>query len=91
MDRPDLAPPLCVGGEVTRTLFSWQAASAGYAQSMHEIGTMHYLGDGVEPDSDEAVRWFRRAAELGVSGSMYLLRECLLAGEARTRSTRDET
>ena len=34
---------------------------------MHEIGTMHYLGDGVEPDSDEAVRWFRRAAELGVS------------------------
>lgn len=52
---------------------------------------MHYLGDGVEPDSDEAVRWFRRAAELGVSGSMYLLGECLLAGEARARCTRDET
>ena len=42
-------------------------------------------------DSDEAVRWFRRAAELGVSGSMYLLGECLLAGEARARCTRDET
>ncbi|EOD10922.1 hypothetical protein EMIHUDRAFT_215224 [Emiliania huxleyi CCMP1516] len=53
---------------------SWDAASAGYAQSMHEIGTMHYLGDGVEPDSDEAgtkqdtasaLGWFAAAGELG--------------------------
>lgn len=58
-----------------------QAAQAGYAQSMHEIGTMHYLGDGLPEDMPEAVRWFRRAAECGISSSMYLLGECLLAGE----------
>merc|ERR1719476_234783 len=42
---------------------------------------MHYLGDGLPPDGEEAVRWFRAAAVRGVSASMYLLGECLLEGQ----------
>ena len=58
------------------------AASAGYAQSMHELGTMFYLGEhGLPQDRVEAVRWFRRAATHNISGSMFLLGECLLAGD----------
>ena len=56
------------------------AAQSGHAQSMHELGTIHYLGDGPS-DSEEAVRWFRKAARLGVCGSMYMLGECLLNGD----------
>ena len=41
---------------------------------------MHYLGDGLPQDNAEAVRWFRRAAEHGISSSMYLLAECLYEG-----------
>jgi hypothetical protein len=62
-----------------------QAATAGYAQSMHELGTMHYLGDGLPEDSTEAARWYRMAAELGISASMYMLGELLLTGEGITK------
>lgn len=65
-----------------------QAASAGYGQSMHELGTMSYLGvpvDGTDRwlvpiDGKEAVRWFRMSAEQGISSSMYLLGDCLHDG-----------
>ena len=60
------------------------AAAGGLAQSMHELGVIYYTGDlsdhGVPADAAIAVRWLRRAAERGVSGSMYLLGECLLEG-----------
>ena len=48
------------------------AASAGYAQSMHELGTMFYLGDGLPENYENAAHWYRQAAERGFSGSMYL-------------------
>ena len=49
---------------------------------MHELGVLYYTGDdGVECDQAAAVYWFREAAQRGVSGSMYLLAECLLEGE----------
>lgn len=61
-----------------------QAARAGCEQAMHQLGVMHYLGDGTTTTGNdatgEAVRWFRMAAEHGISGSMYLLAECLLEG-----------
>ena len=47
---------------------------------MHEIGTMHYLGDGVEPDSDEAVRWYRKAAERGFGPSQFALGSVYMRG-----------
>ena len=58
-----------------------QAATAGYAQSMHELGTMFYLGDGLPENYENAAHWYRQAAERGFSGSMYMLGELLLAGE----------
>ena len=62
--------------------FHEAAARGGYAQSMHELGVLYYTGDdGVECDQAAAVYWFREAAQRGVSGSMYLLAECLLEGE----------
>ena len=62
--------------------FHEAAAKIGYAQSMHELGVLYYTGDdGVECDQASAVYWFREASQRGVSGSMYLLAECLLEGE----------
>ena len=75
------------GGEVAYDApkalgFHEAAARGGYAQSMHELGVLYYTGDdGVECDQAAAVYWFREAAQRGVSGSMYLLAECLLEGE----------
>ena len=57
-----------------------QAARAGLAQAMCELGTMHFLGDGVPVNDTLALHWFRRAAEAGVSAGMYLYGECLLEG-----------
>lgn len=58
-----------------------EAAKAGCAQSMHELGTLSYVKrDAEKSDAERAVRWFRAAAELGVPGSMFLLGECLLEG-----------
>tara|TARA_B110001452_G_scaffold26433_1_gene20731 strand:- start:182 stop:1171 length:990 start_codon:yes stop_codon:yes gene_type:complete len=59
--------------------FYRKAAQAGCAQSMHELGIIHYLSRD-SADVVEAVRWFEMAAEKGVAGSMYLLAECLLEG-----------
>ena len=67
--------------------FHEAAARGGYAQSMHELGVLYYTGDdGVECDQAAAVYWFREAAQRGVSGSMYLLAECLLEGTPRERN-----
>ena len=57
-----------------------QAARAGCAQSMHQLGLMKYLGGASDEETHEAVRWFRMAAEHGISSSMYLLADCLLEG-----------
>ena len=80
------------GGEVAYDApkalgFHEAAARAGYAQSMHEAAVLYYTGDdGVECDQAAAVYWFREAAQRGVSGSMYLLAECLLEGTPRERN-----
>ena len=57
MDRPDLAPPLCVGGEVTRTLFSWP-------------GGLRRLRAVDARDRDDALPGRRRRAGLGRGGPL---------------------
>ena len=42
-----------------------QAASEGLAAAQHEAGVCYSEGRGVEKDEQEAVRWFRRAANQG--------------------------
>lgn len=41
-------------------------AQAGDAKSQHLLGHMYILGDGVEQDDKEAVKWFRESAKQGV-------------------------
>ena len=45
--NPDAAPPY----------------KHGYAQAQHDLATMYVRGHGVEEDFNEALNWFRKAAE----------------------------
>ena len=67
--------------------FHRQAAASGHVQSMHELGTMYYLGEGVAEDAEAAVYWFRKAASAGICSSMFLLGECLLEGYGTEKDT----
>ena len=62
-----------------------RAALLSHAQAAHELGVIFYTGEwrdeGVPEDAEQAVRWLREGAARGISGSMYLLGECLLSGQ----------
>ena len=47
---------------------------------MYELANAYYLGEGVAENPSLAVRYFRRAANLGHAGSAYMLGQCLLDG-----------
>ena len=55
-----------------------QKAEQGDEVSQFNLGKLYYLGEGVEKDLKEAMKWFRKAAEQGYGlaqnnlGSMYL-------------------
>ena len=50
-----------------------QAAKQGDAEAQCNLGVMYLMGDGVDKDPAEAVRWFRAAAEQGhAKGQLYL-------------------
>ena len=40
-----------------------RCAETGYAPDQHTLGLMYAIGDGVPEDDEEAVRWYRLAAE----------------------------
>lgn len=42
-----------------------RGAEAGSADAMNNLGVLHHRGRGVPRDRDQAIRWFRRAAESG--------------------------
>ena len=44
-------------------------AARGYARSIHNVGTCYMDGLGVEKDYAEALKWYRRAAEMGFASS----------------------
>jgi TPR repeat protein len=48
-------------------------ANKGNAEAQNRLGTMYYLGKGVEQDQAEAVKWFRRAADRGYAGAQINL------------------
>lgn len=48
-----------------------QAAEAGNADAMVDLGRMYNRGSGVEEDDTQAVSWFRKAAEKGHAGGQY--------------------
>ena len=80
----------CAADEAAAAGYFAVAARAGLAQAQHELGCMHYRGDGgLEEDEAAAARCFVAAAEQGHAGAMYMLGDCLLdgVGTARDRDT----
>ncbi len=54
-----------------------QAAESQQPAAWHAIGTAYNTGRGTKQDRAEAIRWFRRAAEVGFAPAMVNLGLCL--------------
>ncbi len=50
-----------------------EAAEAGDMRAVALVGVAHERGLGVEPDMQEALRWYERAADLGYPRAIYFL------------------
>ncbi len=49
--------------------FFFEAARRGHAGAQHALGILYQTGKGVQQDTAEAQKWFRRAAAQGHEGS----------------------
>jgi TPR repeat protein len=49
------------------------AAERGHADAQYNLGFMYLLGEGVQADPDEGLRWLRTSAEQGDEQSVRLL------------------
>ncbi|MEQ9448954.1 MAG: tetratricopeptide repeat protein [Rhodospirillaceae bacterium] len=49
------------------------AAAGGVAYAMHNLGTMHYNGNGVKRSWVEAMKWYKQAAEDGFVDSQHVM------------------
>ena len=47
--------------------------ATGRPHSIYFLGYMYYWGKCVQQDHDEAIKWFRKAAEVGDKDGMYYL------------------
>jgi uncharacterized protein len=57
-------------------------AADGDARAQSMLGLLYYRGQGVPQDHNEAVKWFRRAADLGDAQAQYNLGLIYAKGEA---------
>jgi len=48
-------------------------AEAGRDRAMYSLGLMYAQGNGVRQDANEAIKWFRRAADQGNAGAQYIM------------------
>lgn len=55
---------------------TYRLAQNGNVTAQLEIGKRFYEGKGIEPDGEEAVKWFNAAASQGNAEAMYMLGEC---------------
>lgn len=79
-------------GEASRSVPpGWlrKAAEAGQAASQYEMGRRLAAGEGVQVDLQEAIRWFRRAAEQGFPRA--LVQVAILVAREDSGLTEDET
>ena len=60
-------------------------AEKGDATAQYNLGVMYFKGEGVPPDSKEAVMWFRKAAEQGDANSQSILGGMYREGEGVTK------
>jgi len=49
-------------------------------QEQYELGNKYYKGEGVAPDSVEAVKWYQKAAEQGNDSAQFMLGKCYYEG-----------
>ena len=62
----------------TEALYADCKAAMGDAQ--YNLGVCYYTGTGIKEDKEEAVRWYRRAAENGNAMAQYNLGNCYYTG-----------
>ena len=62
-----------------------QAAEAGNADAMVDLGRMYARGLGIEENDTQAVSWFRKAAEQNHAGGQYWMGVMYRFGEGVTR------
>ncbi len=53
----------------------------GYAPAQHNLATMYAIGNGVERNFSEALKWFQKAAEQGIAESQFSLGLAYLKGD----------
>ena len=56
----------------------YQKACQGEAEAQFELGYNYFYGRGVEEDEEEAITWYRKAAEQGHADAQYELGDCYL-------------
>ena len=57
------------------------AETADHAYAQYFVGRMHAAGQGVEKNAEEAAKWYRKAAELGVADAQFRLGGMYEAGD----------
>ena len=57
------------------------AAEQGDAEAQFRLGECYYLGDGVEKNCDDALKWYGKAAEQGNARAQCVLGVCYAKGE----------
>ena len=59
----------------SRLAFDWCSANQALndPEIWRDLGSMYYHGHGVEQDDEQAVFWFRKAAEQGNADAQYYL------------------
>ena len=66
------------------------AAEQGFDWSQYHLANCYLLGDGVKKDVDEALKWFRAAAEQGDSAYQYQLALSLHQGRLAFRDGKQD-
>ena len=67
-----------------------KASSAGSAEAMNRLGVLYRDGiEGVDPNPEIAVQWFRKGSEAGSTGAMENLGFALLSGTGVAKDVRE--
>ncbi len=61
------------------------------AESQYDLGFMYPLGEGVDHDPIEGVRWLERAAEQGFNGAIRLLADVFRDGAYAVTADRERS
>ena len=61
----------------------------GYAPAQHNLATMYAIGNGVERNFSEALKWFQKAAEQGIAESQFSLGLAYLKGDGVNQNLKE--